>query len=139
MGIDREAVIRTYLAEADGQLRQIEEGLRALEARPDDAARLETVRRAVHTLKGTSAMLEFRRVAEFARAFEDVLERQGAGAPGARDGLVPLLLSAVDALRALVREAVAGVQEFRPEHEALLRRLEAALPEGAAGTPGRAP
>ncbi|HEX7126567.1 MAG TPA: Hpt domain-containing protein [Thermodesulfobacteriota bacterium] len=133
MGIDREAVIRTYLAEADGQLGQIEEGLRALEARPDDAGRLETICRAVHTLKGTSAMLEFHRVAEFARAVEEVLERLGAGTLGARDGLVPLLLSAVDALREFVPEAAAGVREFRPEHEALLRRLAAV---GAEETPG---
>ena len=125
MEFDAEALLSTFIAETEENLRAIEEGLLSLERQPDDLETLQLVFRMAHTLKGNSASLGFSGVAEFAHALEEQLEklRQHERAPGPE--LVTALLDAVDALREMVPVAVEGNHEIAPNHREVLRRLAA--------------
>jgi two-component system chemotaxis sensor kinase CheA len=121
--IDMAAILPVFLAEAEENLAQVEDALLALEASPGDAEALNSVFRAAHTLKGNAANLGLAPVAEFAHGVEDVLDRMREGAIVLTAPLAGLLLRAVDALRALVPAAVAGLDELPEGDRALLERI----------------
>jgi len=135
---DRKALLHTFLAEAEERLIEMEETIVDLELRPDDEELVQTLFRGAHTLKGNASCLGFSRVSEFARALEDLLQRLRSRTLAVNSGLVTLLLRGVDALKQIVPDAVAGVEEIRPAHLALQRQLADATPlaseEGPAGT-----
>jgi len=126
MEIDREALIRTFLAETGEQLASMEEALVALEASPEDAEVMGTVFRCAHTLKGNCSVLDLSAPEELAHAMEGLLDRVRSGDVPVSSALVTLLLSAVDALRAMVPEALDGEAGMRPSHRAIADRLRAA-------------
>ncbi|MFQ5882236.1 MAG: chemotaxis protein CheA [Candidatus Methylomirabilales bacterium] len=123
MDADYEAVLRTYQVESEEQLGQMEEALIALETRPEDEETLEAIFRVAHTLKGNASSFGFPRVAELAHAIEDVLEHLRNRTLPVTGGLMSLLLRAVDALRQMVPDAVAGVEQTQPVYATLLRQL----------------
>lgn len=125
MNIDHEAILHTFLDESEEHLCQMEEALVALETRPEDEETLQTIFRVVHTLKGNASSLGFPRVATFAHALEDTLQRLRNRTLSITGGLITLLLRAVDGLRQMVPEAVAGEEEMQPAHEELLKLLAA--------------
>ena len=133
MEFDAEALLLTFIAETEENLRAIEEGLLSLERQPDDLETLQLVFRMAHTLKGNSASLGFSGIAEFAHALEEQLEklRKHERAPG--PDLVTALLEAVDALREMLPVAVEGNHEIAPNHREVLKRL------AAGGAPSNAP
>jgi two-component system chemotaxis sensor kinase CheA len=123
VNIDLDAILHTFLDESEEGLCRMEEALVALETEPENDETLQTIFRVAHTLKGNASSLGFPLVAGFAHAVEDTLH-------GLRDRTIPvtgsvitLLLRAVDALRHMVPEAVAGNEEMSPGHEALLKLL----------------
>lgn len=122
MEIDREAIIKTYLAESLEHLSGMEEALVMLEEQPEDEKTIEAIFRVAHTLKGNASSLGFTEVAEFAHAVEDVLERLRNRTLRVESGLVTLLLQAVDALRQMVPGAIAG-EGPQPAHMRLLKQL----------------
>ncbi|MHB8482933.1 MAG: chemotaxis protein CheA [Nitrospiria bacterium] len=123
MDIDRDAVIQTYLAEADEQLNQMEESLVVLETQPENKEIIEGLFRTAHTLKGNSSTLGFLRVAEFSHGLEDVLQKLRKGTLMAENRLVSLLLRAVDYLHRLIPAYVAGTDESLLEEDELLDQL----------------
>jgi two-component system chemotaxis sensor kinase CheA len=135
MDIDRAQIVRTFLAETDDHLHQMEEALIALETEPQDAERLAAVFRFAHTLKGNAGVLELVAPEAFAHVLEGLLDRAREGTLPVTRGLVTLLLAAVDALRQMVPDAVAGAQELRPQHRALLEELTRATDGSVADQP----
>ena len=125
MEFDAEALLLTFIAETEENLRAIEEGLLSLERQPDDVETLQLVFRMAHTLKGNSASLGFTGVAEFAHALEDQLEKLRKRAQPVTAGLVTALLESVDALREMLPVAVEGNHEIGAKHQEVLRRLSA--------------
>lgn len=128
MEFDAEALLLTFIAETEENLRVMEEGLLSLETRPDDPEVLQTIFRMAHTLKGNSASLGFTGVADFAHALEDQLERLRKRTRAATPGLVTVLLEAIDALREMLPVAVEGNHEIGPRHREVLERLAAGAP-----------
>jgi two-component system chemotaxis sensor kinase CheA len=139
MEFDAEALLLTFIAETEENLRTIEEGLLALERRPDDAEVLQTVFRMAHTLKGNSASLGFTGVAEFAHALEDQLEKLRKRTRPVTAGLVTTLLASVDALREMLPVAVDGNHEIAAAHQEVLDRLRSAGSEAPAPAAVSAP
>lgn len=125
MDIDFEAIVRTYVAECEEHLSRMEEALIALETHPDDRQSLEAIFRGAHTIKGNAAGLSYDKVAEFAHAFEDVLQRMRANTLPAAQSRISLLLRSVDALRQMIPDAITGATELQPQHQTLLARLAA--------------
>ncbi len=133
--IDREALLQTFLAEAEEIFVRMEHGLVALEARPDDGELLHGLFREAHTLKGSAGLVSFDSVGELAHDLEDVLERLRRRTLAVSDGLVTLLLRSVDVLRGAVADAAAGTSAAADAVAAFrLRLAEAAA--GAASSPG---
>ncbi len=123
MEFDREALMRTFLAEVEEALALMEEALIVLERWPDDEDALATVFRLAHSLKGNAEMFEFSHVAELAHVLEDLLERLRHHDFAVTSELVTLLLQALDVLREAVPEAVAGNEQMPPNARALLAAL----------------
>lgn len=98
-------LLETFLAESEEGLTTAEEALLVLERTPYDAEALASVFRAVHTLKGNSGIFELEAMTRIAHAMEDLLDRLRAGHAVVSNGIITLLLEAVDVLRGLVFES----------------------------------
>ena len=132
MDIDFEALMRSFLAESDDGLAQIEEALMVLERRPRDDQALGIVFRVAHSIKGNAAMFEFGHVERLAHVVEELLERLRERSLEVTGELVTLLLHAVDALREMIPEAADGRGEMPPAARAVLAELKRlATREGA--------
>ena len=129
--IDREALVQTFLAEAEEILGHMERSLVALEARPGDEEILHGLFRDAHTLKGSAALVAFDAVSELAHDLEAVLERLRKKALAVSDVLVTLLLKSVDVLRAALTDAAAGSTAPSEQVTSFRRRLDEAA-SGAA-------
>ena len=118
-----------YASEAREHLAEVNRGLLAFEADPTDRRAVESVFRAVHTLKGMSAAMGYAAVAELAHAMESALDRLRAPEAVPSVERVDLLLRAADVLEEAVEAAVAGTA--LPAVGELVAELEAAEPGGA--------
>jgi len=136
LDLDREALLQTFLAEAEEIFVRMEQGLVALEARPGDDEILHGLFREAHTLKGSAGLLAFDAVRDLAHDLEDVLERVRKRTLGVSGVLVTLLLRSVDVLRGAVSEGAAG-STAASEAALAFRRLLAETAAGAAA-PARA-
>ncbi len=129
--IDREALVRAFVAEAGENLSAMEQGLMALESRPDDGELVHGLFRAAHTLKGSASLVAFDAVRDLAHELEALLERVRGKALQPDPALVTLLLRSVDVLRAAVAEAAAGRVAATPELAAFRHLIRAAQGEAA--------
>jgi len=123
VNIDLDAILHTFLDESEEGLCRMEEALVALETEPENDETLQTIFRVAHTLKGNASSLGFPLVAGFAHGVEDTLHALRDRTIPVTGSVITLLLRAVDALRHMVPEAVAGNEEMSPGHEALLKLL----------------
>jgi two-component system chemotaxis sensor kinase CheA len=121
--IDLEAILRTFLAESEEDLGKMEEALLALEADPENQKLLDAIFRGAHTLKGNAGSLGYPKVGGFAHVFEEMLQRFRNRTLPVTQERITLLLHAVDALRQMIPEAIAGSEELQAEHVALVHQL----------------
>ena len=75
---------REFLIESQEGLDRMERCLTDLEARPKDAALLGEIFRSVHTIKGTTGFLGFKRLEKLAHAGENLLGLLRDGKAGRR-------------------------------------------------------
>jgi len=123
MEIDIEAILKTFLAESEEDFGKMEESLLALEADPENQELLDAIFRGAHTLKGNAGSLGFPKVAGFAHVFEELLQRFRTRTVPVTQARITLLLHAVDALRQMIPEAIAGAKELQAAHVNLLHQL----------------
>jgi len=71
--LDREALLQTFLAEADEILGRMEQSLVALEARPGDDELVNALFRDAHTMKGSAGLVAFDAVRDLSHDLEAVL------------------------------------------------------------------
>jgi two-component system, chemotaxis family, sensor kinase CheA len=129
--IDRQALIETFLAEAADLLAQLEQGIVALESRPDDAELLRALFRIAHTLKGSAGLAGFGAVGDVAHALEELLEPLRGRRLAVDRRVVDLLLQATDALR----EAVGAGASASSDRAQALRELIAGVVASGTGAP----
>ena len=139
--IDRNYIAEIFRAEAEENLRAMEEAFVVLESAPSDAETLKAVFRAAHTLKGSAAGLGFTSLSRFAHTVEDVLDRLRSGTSVLTTPLATLLLQAVDSLRRLVKDSLEGTDALGVEDVDLLvaLNLEAAGGARKGNGPAKAP
>jgi two-component system chemotaxis sensor kinase CheA len=125
--IDFAAIMRTFSAESDEIISEMEQAAVALESQPQDDKLLEIIFRGAHTLKGNAGSLGLARVAEFTHALEDLLQRFRNGALAVTRQGISLLLRCIDALREMLPAAIAGTAELQAEHAVLLKQLATSL------------
>jgi two-component system chemotaxis sensor kinase CheA len=140
--------VADFLEEAAAQLAELEAQALALEGQPGDRGRAGAVFRALHNLKAGAALLlaEARLATPPAhplRAFRDLCHavegraERGDGGLAIAEGGVAVLLQAVDRLRSLTEDFVAGRRPDGPAPEPLAAVLGAAVP-AASVAPARA-
>ncbi|HEX2870886.1 MAG TPA: chemotaxis protein CheW [Polyangiaceae bacterium] len=101
---EEQELVREFLIESRDNLDQLDIELVALEEDPTSKARLSSVFRTIHTIKGTSGFFAFKKLEAVAHVGETLLSRL-------RDGVIRLdanrttgLLAMVDAIRTLLLE-----------------------------------
>lgn len=139
MDFDREAVMASFLMEAQESLELMEQSLLELESNSSaDMELVHDIFRSAHTIKGNAFALELHTLAEFAHVLEDLLDvlRGHNALPGQE--VVSLLLNAVDEFRTMVPAAAAGIDEPTPQQlilkEKIVQQVERCAQHSAAAS-----
>ncbi len=80
MGIDGfDEIIKIFKDEVRGRIKNLENGLIALQSNPDDKKILESLLREAHTIKGAARMVGFSKTGEVAHKLETLFKRLNEG------------------------------------------------------------
>jgi two-component system chemotaxis sensor kinase CheA len=116
-------ILQEFLMESRESLDQLDRELVALEEDPRNKARLASIFRAVHTIKGTAGFFQFAKLESVAHVGENLLSRL-------RDGFIVLettrttaLLAMVDAIRILLGQIETNEAEGEGEYGQLIEIL----------------
>jgi two-component system chemotaxis sensor kinase CheA len=94
---------RDFLIESQEGLDRMERCLTELEERPHDTALLAEIFRSVHTIKGTTGFLGFKRLEKLAHSGENLLGLLREGKLAADRPIITGLLQLLDGLRAILK------------------------------------
>jgi len=109
---------REFLIESQEGLDRMERCLTDLEERPQDKELLGEIFRSVHTIKGTTGFLGFKRLERLAHAGENLLGLLRDGKLSANQPIINGLLQLMDALRGVLRTIELTNRESELEGEA---------------------
>ncbi|MGP8253819.1 MAG: chemotaxis protein CheA [Terracidiphilus sp.] len=116
---------REFLIESQEGLDRMERCLTDLETRPQDAALLGEIFRSVHTIKGTTGFLGFKRLEKLAHRGENLLGLLRDGKVVAGRGVITGLLRLLDGLRAILKFIESDGSEGTGDDGSLIEELEA--------------
>jgi len=119
-------LLQEFIAETREMLAAISGEIVAWEADPSDRARLDSIFRFVHTVKGSCGFLDLPRLERLSHSAEDALAEVRAGTRSPDGALVSAVLAIVDRIGELAEAIESG--EALPEDED--RRLIAAVAQG---------
>jgi two-component system chemotaxis sensor kinase CheA len=122
-------LIADFVAECREMLEALGGEIVAWEAQPDDRARLDSIFRFVHTVKGNCGFFEFPRLEALSHAAEDALADCRAGRRVPDAALVSAVLGIIDRIAEMVAAIEAGEEMPAGDDSALI----AALAPGAEG------
>jgi two-component system chemotaxis sensor kinase CheA len=94
---------REFLIESQEGLDRMERCLTDLEERPQDAELIGEIFRSVHTIKGTTGFLGFKRLEKLAHAGENLLGLLREGKLTADRPIITGLLQLLDGLRSILK------------------------------------
>ncbi len=121
-------LLKEYVAENCELIEGAERALLTLETTPEDDEAINTVFRAFHTIKGTSAFLALEKISEFAHLAEDLFGRIRDKEIPCTGGYADLALRSTDMLKELmgsVEDAMSGDPLIKPEgFDQLTKMLE---------------
>ena len=137
-------LIADFVAESREMLEALGGEIVAWEANPDDRARLDSIFRFVHTVKGNCGFFDFPRLEALSHAAEDSLADVRAGRRQPDAPLVSAVLAVIDRIAEMIAAIESGGGFPEGDDNALIDALEpgaeqAAAPVAAAlAEPGRA-
>jgi two-component system, chemotaxis family, sensor kinase CheA len=114
---------REFLIESQEGLDRMERCLTDLEKRPGDAELIAEIFRSVHTIKGTTGFLGYKRLEKLAHSGENLLGMLRDGKLSATAPVVTALLQLLDALRFILRAIEADETEGAGNDVELIQRL----------------
>jgi two-component system chemotaxis sensor kinase CheA len=115
---------REFLIESQEGLDRMERCLTELEARPQETSLLADIFRSVHTIKGTTGFLGFKRLEKLAHSGENLLGLLRDGKLAADQTIITGLLELLDGLRSILKTIESEGNEGDGEDAALIARLE---------------
>ncbi len=104
----------TFKSEAADLLAELEAGLLELEEKPEDRNAIGRVFRALHTIKGSSAMVGWDEIASFAHEVENVFELVRLEQSSVTKELIDLTLAAGDEIRHMLGAADTAAWDEAP-------------------------
>ncbi len=138
-GLDLSSFYNQFRDETNENIRLLSDGLLALErTAPDTPAAREQINsifRAVHTIKGSARMLGFAAIGQLAHSMEHKLGAVREGRLTLTPELTSLLLQSGDAIQALTNDAVAGLAPSVDPAPLIAQLDGAASPTPPAPTP----
>lgn len=125
-----EDIVQIFMAEAGDNLDTFEDALMKMES-GEVGPYVQEAFRAIHNLKGSSAMVGFRSLSELAHAMEDRMDRIRSGNEMVDEGLVNLFFRGSDMIRELIQIP------SRQEEPEMLQKMDSykQLIRGEAPTP----
>ena len=136
-------LIADFVAECREMLEALGGEIVAWEAEPDDRARLDSIFRFVHTVKGNCGFFEFPRLEALSHAAEDALADVRAGRRHPDGQLVSAVLAVIDRIAEMIAAIEAGEEMPAGDDSALIDALApgaegVAAPLTAAAVEGQA-
>ena len=129
-------ILQEFLMESRESLDQLDRELVELEKNPRDPARLASIFRTVHTIKGTAGFFQFAKLESVAHVGENMLSRL-------RDGVILLeavrttaLLAMVDAIRMLLTQIESTEGEGEGDYSQLVELVSLACKDETLGEAG---
>lgn len=117
--------LEVFREEAQEHLQTITSGIAELERSPGDVNAIQTVRRAMHTLKGAAGMMGFVVVQSLAHASEDLLEQLADHGRALTPAELSLVFDTAETLDQLITGTISGQQQQREVAQALIDRYGA--------------
>jgi len=112
---DINSALETFSQEVDELLAAMEESLLGLEEAPDDADCINSIFRAMHTIKGSSGLFGFDDVVAFTHEAETVLDQVRNGERAIDAELVSVLLACKDHTAHIIQYFLSSENEPLPE------------------------
>jgi two-component system, chemotaxis family, sensor kinase CheA len=112
----------TFIVEAHELLAELDAGLLELEEAPEDKNTVGRVFRALHTIKGSGAMVGWDEIATFTHEVENVFELVRLEKLAVSKNLVDLTLAAGDVIRCMLEAS--DTAETKEQAEGIIRGLE---------------
>jgi chemotaxis protein histidine kinase CheA/ActR/RegA family two-component response regulator len=97
-----EEAAEIFRMEAEEHLQTISMNVAALEKQPDNRDLIQSIRRAIHTLKGAAAMMGFHAIADLAHVSEDLLDMIMDGKVTISSAVLSIILDTAEALDILI-------------------------------------
>jgi two-component system chemotaxis sensor kinase CheA len=119
-----EELTREFLIESQEGLNRMERCLTELEQHPGDAALLAEIFRSVHTIKGTTGFLGYKRLEKLAHAGENLLALLRDQKLHADTDVITALLQLLDRLRLILRAIETDESEGDGDERRLIHRLK---------------
>ena len=132
---DMQNVIRDFLVESQEGLDQLDRDFLALEQNRDDADRLKSAFRAIHTIKGTCGFLSFSKLESVAHTGESLLALLRDGRLKLNQEITTALLNMVDAVRQILAAVESEGCEGGVDYSDLIATLNRLQSPGAAPAP----
>ncbi|CCE24607.1 chemotaxis protein CheA [Methylotuvimicrobium alcaliphilum] len=123
-----DAAIQTFVQEAEELLAEMELALLGLEDNPDDSESINSVFRAMHTIKGSSGLFGFDSIVAFAHEAETVLDQVRRGQREIDGALISTLLNCKDHTSKLIEHCLTEAEQELPQElkltgESLIKQL----------------
>ncbi|MCX5681285.1 MAG: hybrid sensor histidine kinase/response regulator, partial [Candidatus Omnitrophica bacterium] len=106
MAFDKSRFIVTYKTETKEHIQKLNLGLLQLEKAPQDKDLLDSMMREAHTIKGSSTMMGYKRIADIAHQMEDGLEKALNKAIILKKEHFDILFKCLDAIEPLLEDKV---------------------------------
>jgi two-component system chemotaxis sensor kinase CheA len=107
--------LETFSQEVDELLTAMEDALLVLESTPDDTDCINSIFRAMHTIKGSSGLFGFDHVVAFTHEAETVLDRVRNGERAIDPELIAVLLACKDHTAQIIQHVLFNEDEPLPE------------------------
>jgi two-component system, chemotaxis family, sensor kinase CheA len=128
-------LLKDFLAESTENLAQLDQDVVELERDPSNKALLNSIFRAIHTIKGTCGFLGLSRLETVSHTAESVLERLRKGALKAEPDVISDILKAVDVIKAILAGLTVNQVEPAGDDSLLIALLEQWLSSDLSGRP----
>lgn len=131
---DMKEIVDSFIVETNEIFEKLDNEILQLEKRPEDKELVNSIFRAVHTVKGTSGFLSFDQMSIVAHRFEDVLNKLRRDELKFRPEMMDGMLEAFDLMKILLKQVVErDIQQI--DLYSTIRKLEilssGKIPEGS--------
>ncbi len=103
---DMKEIVESFIVETNEIFEKLDNELLEIEKRPDDKELINSIFRAVHTVKGTAGFLSFEQMSVLAHRFEDVLNKMRRGEISFQPAMLDVMLEAFDLMKVLLKQVL---------------------------------